>query len=157
MWRWDFSWLSKGNILSQLWHLNWDSFSTCVYQCFLRDPCVLKLLPQISQLTWWWLLIKCAFSSFNDDARVSQQLHLEVLSSLVLWMLICFVLKTPLVGLVSSVVSVVVLLVASGTMLFPEFCLVTSSVLHLVTWALVRYLLRLVMVKVVEVMAYLAD
>ena len=31
-----------------------------------------------------------------------------------------FVLKTPLVGLVSSVVSVVVLLVASGTTLFPE-------------------------------------
>ena len=36
-------------------------------------------------------------------------------------MLIRLVLKTPLVGLVSSVVSVVVLFVASGTTLFPEF------------------------------------
>ena len=48
-------------------------------------------------------------------------------------MLICFVLKTPLVGLVLSVVSVVVLMVASGTTLFPEvfsgnkFCVTSGN------------------------------
>ena len=48
-------------------------------------------------------------------------------------MLIRLVLKTPLVGLVSSVVSVVVLFVASGTTLFPEvlssnkFCVTSGN------------------------------
>ena len=48
-------------------------------------------------------------------------------------MLIRFVLKTPLVGLVSSAVSVVVLLVASGITLFPEvlsgnkFCVTSGN------------------------------
>ena len=104
-----------------------------MYRCFLSDPDVLKLLPQISQLTWRWFLILCAFSSFCDDARVSQQLHLKVHGSLVLRMLIRLVLKTPLVGLVSSMVSVVVLFVASGTTLFPEvlsgnkFCVASGN------------------------------
>ena len=48
-------------------------------------------------------------------------------------MLIHLVLKTPLVGLVSSVVSVVVLFAASGTTLFPEvlsgnkFCVASGN------------------------------
>ena len=48
-------------------------------------------------------------------------------------MLICFVLKTPLAGLVSSAVSVVVLLVVSGTTLFPDvlsgkkFCVTSGN------------------------------
>ena len=64
---------------------------------------------------------------------MSQKLHLKVHGSLVLRMLICLVLKTPLVGLVSSGVSVVVLLVASGTTLFPEvlsgnkFCVASGN------------------------------
>ena len=67
--------------------------------------------------------IKCAFSCFNEEVRVSHLLHLNVRGSLDLLILICLVLKTPLVSLLGLVV---ILSVVSGKTLFLSFLSVVS-------------------------------
>ena len=68
--------------------------------------------------------IKCAFSCFNEEVRVSHLPHLNVRGSLDLLILIYLVLKAPLVGLPGLVV---ILSVVSGKTLFLSFLSVVSS------------------------------